>query len=200
MREMWLRKSARQGAAWDNRASHLDIIGFEIDGSQYQSGMKWVSGIYNGGSHNGIHDNHIHHIGTDVPCEPKGGAGVEEARLSFPIELATGAVLGRYHELDAALEQIADWLNPDGQVRIIFRTIYEGPGSVNGALEPLRMARKLDRYRDTARMVLEPWIVEAALARLGRRRLTVEEQERVVDATRTPSKVRWPDWWEVRRK
>ena len=62
------------------------------------------------------------------------------------------------------------------------------------------MARKLDRYRDTARMVLEPWIVEAALARLGDRRLTVEEQETVVGATRTPWKVRWPDWWEVRRK
>ena len=45
------------------------------------------------------------------------------------------------------------------------------PGSVNTALEPLRMARKLDRYRETARMVLEPWIVEAALARLGARRL-----------------------------
>ncbi|MFC0251640.1 right-handed parallel beta-helix repeat-containing protein [Massilia consociata] len=67
---------SRQPAAWDNRANYLDIIGFEIDGSQYQSGMKWLSGIYNGGSHNGIHHNHIHHIGNDVPCEPKGGAGI----------------------------------------------------------------------------------------------------------------------------
>ncbi len=69
--------------------------------------------------------------------------------------------------------------------------------SANGALEPLRMARKLDRYRPTARMVLEPWIVEAALARLDRR-LTPEEQRDVVAATRTPGKVRWPDWWEAR--
>jgi len=30
------------------------------------------------------------------------------------------------------------------------------------------MAKKLDPYRETARMVLEPWLVEAALARLGR--------------------------------
>lgn len=71
------------------------------------------------------------------------------------------------------------------------------PGAVNSALEPLRMGRKLDRYRDTARIVLEPWIVEAALARLGDRRLTREEQEAVIGATRTPRKVRWPDWWEV---
>lgn len=67
---------ARQGAAWDNRGNYVDIIGFEIDGSQYQSGMKWLSGIYNGGSHNGVHDNRIHHIALDVPCEPKGGAGI----------------------------------------------------------------------------------------------------------------------------
>lgn len=67
---------SRQPAAWDNRANYLDIIGFEIDGSQYQSGMKWLSGIYNGGSHNGIHHNHIHHVGNDVPCEAKGGAGI----------------------------------------------------------------------------------------------------------------------------
>jgi hypothetical protein len=67
---------SRQPAAWDNRANYLDIIGFEIDGAQYQSGMKWLSGIYNGGSHNGIHHNHIHHVGNDVPCEAKGGAGI----------------------------------------------------------------------------------------------------------------------------
>jgi hypothetical protein len=67
---------ARQSAAWDNRGNHVDIVGFEIDGTQYQSGMKWLSGIYNGGSHNGVHNNHIHHIGTDVPCENKGGAGI----------------------------------------------------------------------------------------------------------------------------
>jgi len=69
------------------------------------------------------------------------------------------------------------------------------PGSVTSALEPLRMARKLDRYRPTARMALEPWIVEAALARLGGRRLTREQQRTVLRATRTPRKVRWPDWW-----
>ncbi len=72
------------------------------------------------------------------------------------------------------------------------------PGSVNTALEPLRMATKLDRYRETARMLLEPWLVEAALARLGERRLTREEQEMVVRATRTPHKVHWPTWWEIK--
>ena len=46
-------------------------------------------------------------------------------------------------------------------------------------------------------MALEPWIVEMALDRLGKRRLTLQEQQTVLRATRTPKKVRWPDWWEA---
>lgn len=71
------------------------------------------------------------------------------------------------------------------------------PGTVNTALQPLRMAAKLDRFRPTARIALEPWLVEEALSRLGEKRLSRQEQAKVVRATRTPHKVRWPDWWEV---
>lgn len=71
------------------------------------------------------------------------------------------------------------------------------PGGVRPALEPLRMGRKLDRLRDTARVLLEPWIVEAALARPGATRLSRQEQEIVVKATRTPWKVKWPEWWRA---
>ena len=70
-------------------------------------------------------------------------------------------------------------------------------GSVTSELETLRMAKKLDPYRETARMVLEPWLVEDALARLDCR-LTPNEQRTVVEATRTPHKVRWPEWWSER--
>jgi hypothetical protein len=68
------------------------------------------------------------------------------------------------------------------------------PGGVTSALEPLRMAKHLDQCRETARMVLEPWLVEAALARLGRP-LSPVEQRTIINATRTPHKVRWPEWW-----
>ena len=68
------------------------------------------------------------------------------------------------------------------------------PGSVTYALMPLRMARKLDPYRETARMVLEPWLVEAALAQLPQP-LSPADQRIIVKATRTPHKVRWPEWW-----
>jgi hypothetical protein len=72
------------------------------------------------------------------------------------------------------------------------------PGSVGPAVERLRIATKLDRYRETARILLEPWIVEAALACFGEKQLSAEEQEIVLKATRTPTKVRWPDWWVVK--
>lgn len=68
------------------------------------------------------------------------------------------------------------------------------PGGVTSALEVLRMAIKLDPYRETARMALEPWLVEVALARLPQP-LTAAEQRVVLKATRTPQKVRWPQWW-----
>jgi hypothetical protein len=59
----------------------------------------------------------------------------------------------------------------------------------NTAIECLRIATKLDRFRETARMLLDPWIVEAALARFAEKQLTREQQEVVLQVTRTPAKV-----------
>jgi hypothetical protein len=53
--------------------------------------------------------------------------------------------------------------NGDGEVRTIVVS-FVTPGSVNCALEPLRMAAKLDRYRSSPRMMLEPWLVQEALS------------------------------------
>ena len=89
--------------------------------------------------------------------------------------------------------------SPDqaGNIKFTINIGFVGPGTVNTVLTTLRMATKLDRYRPSARMALEPWLVQAALARLGDRRLTITEQEAVVDATRTPGKVAWPEWWSI---
>jgi hypothetical protein len=77
---------------------------------------------------------------------------------------------------------------------IVLTRIIVYPGSVTHAAELLRMAKKLDPYRETARIVLEPWIIEYALGRFDRK-LTSAEQQIIVKVARTPSKVRWPDWW-----
>ena len=71
-------------------------------------------------------------------------------------------------------------------------------GSVNSALEELRAAVVLDKFRDTARLFIEPWLVDAALARLGDNVLTPDQQETVWRSTRTPGKVAWPEWWTYR--
>jgi hypothetical protein len=78
---------------------------------------------------------------------------------------------------------------------IVWKTVT--PGSVGCALDALGMAQKLNKHSDNARYELHPWIVEAALKRLGATRLSVEEQAIVVEATRTPQKVNWPNWWSV---
>jgi Family of unknown function (DUF5681) len=94
----------------------------------------------------------------------------------------------------AVIEEVTERSSThQGLPSVIVRTIVT-PGSVTSALAPLRMAKKLDPYRETARMALEPWLVEAALARLDRR-LNPADQRTIVKATRTPHRVRWPKWW-----
>ncbi len=71
--------------------------------------------------------------------------------------------------------------------------------SVLTVLETLGAAMKTHPYdQQRVRLWLKPWIVEAALARLGSRQLTAHEQREVWGATRSPEKVRWPAWWTER--
>lgn len=79
-------------------------------------------------------------------------------------------------------------------VRICFRVF--GIGCV---VEDLGMAVRLNQHsKDHVRLMLKPWIVEAALARMQPNQLTIEEQQTVMASTRTPEKVRWPEWWVAR--
>lgn len=52
--------------------------------------------------------------------------------------------------------------NPPGVILLV------AGGSITSALRQLRMAKILDPYGETERMTLEPWLIEAALARLDR--------------------------------
>jgi hypothetical protein len=61
----------------------------------------------------------------------------------------------------------------------------------------LRKLRILNR-RTKTRALLEPWVVEAALARFGEHRLTLAEQAEVLRSTSKPATVGWPEWWEIR--
>jgi Family of unknown function (DUF5681) len=125
-------------------------------------------------------------------------AGIERrvtAAEAFQLNLAKRGVEGDNAAALACLgmiQEASDRQSPIGITTIIRLTV--DPGSVTIAMEPLRMAKKLDPYRETARIVLEPWLVEAALARLSQT-LGPADQRTIVKATRTPGKVRWPEWW-----
>lgn len=71
-----------------------------------------------------------------------------------------------------------------------------GPGV---ALARLGMGvKKHPQAELRARWELKSWIVEAALARMGTRSLTEEQQREVWNATQKPESVVWPEWWSYR--
>lgn len=79
---------------------------------------------------------------------------------------------------------------------IILSSISSGADAI---LETLGLAKlKYPTDEKRVRWELNPWIIELALERLGEKRLTVHEQQEVWRATRTPKKVAWPGWWEVK--
>lgn len=137
-------------------------------------------------------------LGQIVTIREEGAERRVTAAEAFLLHLTKRGLEGDAAAARAAMAAIGEARLARGDIAetLSIHTIYLRFGSVTEAMEPLRMARKLDRNRSTARMALEPWIVEAALARLDRT-LTVEEQRVVLAATRTPRKVRWPDWWEA---
>ena len=80
------------------------------------------------------------------------------------------------------------------EIKLCFRTF-----GICCVVEDLGMAVRLNQHsKQNVRMMLKPWIVEAALARMKLNQLTIEEQRTVLASTRAPEKVRWPAWWVAR--
>lgn len=94
--------------------------------------------------------------------------------------------------IEAAREKRAD--NETGN-RLIITFIGLGISTVIGKLGIALKKHPRDEHR--VRWLLRPWIVKAALERLGSRQLSIEEQREVWANTLTPEKVRWPEWWSV---
>jgi hypothetical protein len=136
-------------------------------------------------------------LGQTVTIREGGSERRVTAAEAFLLKLAKRGMEGDSAAARASLAVIEQARQRHGTGQSQVRTItldFVEPGSVTTAMEPLRMARKLDPYRKTVRIVLEPWLVEAALARLPHT-LNPADQRTIVKATRTPHKVRWPKWW-----
>lgn len=80
-----------------------------------------------------------------------------------------------------------------GPSKIIVSVVGSGADAIIGKLGIAFHKFPADEAR--VRWELNPWIVEAALAKLGDRRLAKEEQRELWNATRAPHKVSWPGWW-----
>ncbi|TQF38730.1 hypothetical protein UNPF46_15360 [Bradyrhizobium sp. UNPF46] len=134
-------------------------------------------------------------LGQTVTIREGGRERSITAAEAFVLQLAKRGMEGDGAAARASLaliEQARDGRYSNEPLTIVLALV--SPGGVTAALEALRMATKLDPYRETARMVLEAWLVQAALERL-KRPLAPAEQSIIVKATRSPQKVRWPGWW-----
>lgn len=139
-------------------------------------------------------------LGQMVTIREEGRARKVTAAEAFLLKLAKQGLEGNGAAARASLRAIEEARvrgisREDDEDILIVRVIAKDFGA-NDAMQSLRMARILDRYRPTVRMKLEPWIVEMALNRLAEP-LAPEQQRVVLSATRTPHKVAWPEWWSA---
>jgi hypothetical protein len=103
---------------------------------------------------------------NDLRAQPRGPLYLDELTSSVRSVTSEKCQTGSRSRLTACTADQARERQTAGQSRInAIVMVGVAPGSVTSALEPLRMAKKLDPYRETARMALEPWLVEAVLAR-----------------------------------
>lgn len=123
----------------------------------------------------------------------------EEAFLITHVRLGKKGETYSSKKILALSERIAKYAQPDPALNNEYVSVNDFMGSVNDVALPLGMAHKRDRSGLAPCIVLETWLVQAALDRLEDRVFTAEEQREIWGATRTPNKVNWPDWWTERR-
>jgi len=122
------------------------------------------------------------------------------AAEAFLLQLTQKGLAGDSAAARSSLEAIEKAReNRQEQVQGISKIILASIGSgVDAILETLRLAKlKHPTDKNRVRWEISPWIVQAALERLGDRQLTRDEQREVFANTRTPQKVIWPEWWEA---
>lgn len=98
----------------------------------------------------------------------------------------------------ASIEQarVAKKENSDGT--LILRLNIRSFG-ISCIVEDFGMAVRINpTSKESCRLELKPWIVQAAVDRMSPNQLSHAEQALVLASTRTPDKVTWPEWWAAR--
>lgn len=97
----------------------------------------------------------------------------------------------------AAIEAARANRRHDADQSFVLRWVIIGMGIEETARKLGIAIKKFPLDEKRVRWEIQPWIVEAALRRLGARRLSEDEQREVRSNTRSPEKVNWPTWWTV---
>lgn len=140
-------------------------------------------------------------LGQIVTVREDGRERRVTAAEAFLLQLSQKGLAGDHAAARASLEAIEtarskrgdDAQQVDG---IVVQIISFGADVILGKLGIAVLKYPTDENR--VRWEINPWIVEAALARLGDQRLSLEQQRQVYANTRTPAKVAWPAWWDVK--
>ncbi|WP_173205879.1 DUF5681 domain-containing protein [Sphingopyxis sp. BSNA05] len=135
-------------------------------------------------------------LGQMVTIREDGRERRVTAAETFLLQLTQKGLAGDSAAARDSLEAIENARSERGDDRhaidtIILSAVSSGADAILETLGLTKMKYPADEKR--VRWELNPWIVEAALERLGDRPLNVAEQQEVWDATRTPDKVNWPD-------
>lgn len=137
-------------------------------------------------------------LGQMVTIREDGRERRVTAAEAFLLQLTRKGLTGDSAAARASLEAIerarsTGGGDAQGPSIVILSAISSGADAI---LQPLGIAvKKYPKDKHRVRWELNPWIVEAALERLGGRQLTHEEQREVWNVTRMPHKVQWPEWW-----
>lgn len=166
--------------------------------TQFQKGRSGNPRGRPRGSHSSIPYDSV--LGQMVTIREDGRERRVTAAEAFLLQLTQKGLAGDSAAARASLAAIeeARAIRPAANQMFIRRIILVGMG-IGVVMRDLGLAVKTNgQSEERVRWWLKPWIVEAALARLGDRRLTPIEQREVWNATRKPETVAWPHWWTER--
>lgn len=147
-------------------------------------------------SHRGIPHDAV--LGQMVTIRENGRNRRVTAAEAFLLQLTQKGLAGDSAAARSSLEAIEKAKSSrgaDGEILtvIILKSVGHG---IDAILEPLSIAvLKYPTDKDRIRWEINPWIIEAAFARRGNDPLSAEQQKEIWSNTRTPNKVKWPEWW-----
>lgn len=137
-------------------------------------------------------------LGQMVTIRERGKQRRVTAAEAFLLQLTQRGLAGDSAAARASLEAIeaaraSQCSTQSGPSKTVIVAIDSGADAIIGKLGIAFHKYPADEAR--MRWEINPWMVEAALERLGAEQLSASEQAEVWNATRTPHKVSWPKWW-----